>query len=89
MQSVRRVQQDGSVVTVRHTGSIGGVNVDRAGDGAWVRLPRMNPEATYSLANPARYMDPATGQVLVRFVNDNPGGGAGFSFDLALVGDVE
>jgi hypothetical protein len=62
---------------------------DRTGEGAWVRLPRMDPEAGYVLASPIRYVDPATGQVLVRFVNDNPEGSAGFSFQLALVGSVE
>lgn len=62
---------------------------DRTGDGAWVRLPRLNADAPYTLADPTRYVDPSTGQVLVRFVNDNPEGSAGFSFQLALVGVVE
>jgi hypothetical protein len=62
---------------------------DRTGEGAWVRLPRMDPDASYTLAEPVRYVDPATGQMLVRFVNDNPDGSAGFSFQLALVGSVE
>ncbi len=61
---------------------------DRTGDGAWVRLPRLTADAPYSITNPTRYVDP-TGQVLVRFVNDNPEGSAGFSFQLALVGVVE
>lgn len=62
---------------------------DRTGDGAWVRLPRLDVEATYSLADPVRYVDPTTGQVLVRFVNDNPESNTGFGFQLALEGDVE
>ncbi|MEO8273103.1 MAG: hypothetical protein ABI620_03470 [Chloroflexota bacterium] len=62
---------------------------DRTGDGAWVRLPRLTADASYTLADPARYVDPSTGQVLVRFVNENPDGSAQFSFQLALVGDVE
>jgi len=64
---------------------------DRTGDGAWVRLPRMTAEASYTLADPARYVDPTTGQMLVRFVNElpDPGASVGFSFQLALVGDVE
>lgn len=62
---------------------------DRTGEGAWVRLPRLTAEASYTLAEPTRYVDPTTGQMLVRFVNDNPEGSAGFSFQLALVGDVE
>jgi len=62
---------------------------DRTGDGAWVRLPRLTPEAGYTLADPARFVDPATGQVLIRFVNESPDGGVGFSFLIALEGDVE
>lgn len=62
---------------------------DRSGDGAWVRLPRLAAEAGYTLKDPSRYVDPATGQVLVRFVSDSAEGSVGFSFQLALVGDVE
>jgi hypothetical protein len=61
---------------------------DRTGAGAWVRLPQMSAEATYSLANPTRYIDPTSGQVLVRFVNENSQG-ANFTFDLALIGAVQ
>ena len=46
---------------------------DRSGEGAWLRLPRLQAEASYTLADPTRYADPATGQVLVRFVNDKIG----------------
>lgn len=62
---------------------------DRSGDGAWVRLPRLAVDASYTLSNPTRYVDPASGQVLVRFVNDNPEGSAGFTFFVALVGEVQ
>ena len=62
---------------------------DRTGNGAWVRLPRPDAEVSYTLADPTRYVDPATGQILVRFVNDNPDGSNGFGFQLALAGDVE
>jgi hypothetical protein len=62
---------------------------DRTGQGAWVRLPRLTVDASYTLADPARYVDPATGQLLVRFINDNAESSAGFGFQLALVGDVE
>ena len=62
---------------------------DRTGDGAWVRLPRPDAEVSYTIANPTRYVDPSTGQILIRFVNDNPDGSPGFGFRLALVGDVE
>lgn len=61
---------------------------DRTADGAWVRLPRLDPEAAYTLADPERYVDPTTGQVLVRFVNENLQGGVGFGFQLALTGEV-
>ena len=62
---------------------------DLTGDGAWRRLPRMSSDAAYNLIDPERYADPATGQVLVRFVNDNPGLEAGFGFQLVLEGDVK
>ncbi|MDP9244740.1 MAG: hypothetical protein M3O77_06625 [Chloroflexota bacterium] len=62
---------------------------DRTGDGTWMSLPRLTTEATYTLADPTRYVDPATGQMLVRFINDNPESTSGFGFQLALVGDVE
>jgi len=64
---------------------------DRTGSGAWVRLPRLTAEQSYSLAEPGRYVDPATGQMLVRFVNEqiDQGASVGFSFQLALLGDVQ
>jgi hypothetical protein len=62
---------------------------DRTGDGTWVRLPRMAAEASYTLANPTRYVDPVTGQLLVRFVNSSPEMSSGFMFQAALVGDIE
>ncbi len=62
---------------------------DRTGDGAWLRLPRMSSDTPYNLLDPERYADPTTGQVLVRFVNDNPELQAGFGFQLVLEGDVE
>jgi hypothetical protein len=62
---------------------------DRSGDGRWLRLPRLSSDTAYNLLNPQRYADPATGQVLIRFVNDNPELQAGFGFQLVLEGDVE
>ncbi len=62
---------------------------DRSAEGSWLRLPRMSSDAAYNLMDPERYADPATGQVLVRFVNDNPELQAGFGFQLVLEGDVE
>ena len=38
--------------------------------------------------SPARYVDPATGTVLIRLVNDNSDG-VGFSLDLSITGDVK
>ena len=43
---------------------------DVTGAGSWHRLPHMNMGQTYDVANAARYTDPGTGQVLIRFVND-------------------
>jgi hypothetical protein len=62
---------------------------DLRGEGAWVRLPRLSADTVYNLVNPDRYADPATGQVLVRFVNDNPQLQAGFGFQLLLEGSIE
>ena len=61
---------------------------DRAG-GDWVRLPRLGAETSYNVADPSRYVDPATGQVLVRFANETPEADINFSFQVALVGDIE
>ena len=62
---------------------------DRTGAGTWVRLPRLGAEATYALADPARYVDPVTGQLLVRFVADNfEMGGVDFGFQVAIAGTL-
>ncbi len=53
----------------------------------WVRLPHLTGGSRYALGEPARYVDPATGTVLVRFVNDR-GDSVGFSFDVSLTGDI-
>lgn len=44
---------------------------DRTASGSWHRLPNLVQNLTYSLADPARYIDPATGSLLVRLVNDH------------------
>jgi hypothetical protein len=62
---------------------------DRRGEGTWVRLPRLNAEANYTLADPTRYVDPATGQMLVRFVNESRELSIGFSFQLSILGAVQ
>jgi hypothetical protein len=55
---------------------------------AWKRLPHLNGGSRYAVANPERYVDPATGTVLLRFVNDR-NDGVGFSLDLAISGRLE
>ena len=55
---------------------------------AWRRLPHLDAGTRYAIAEPARYVDPATGTVLIRLVNDNSDG-VGFSLDLSITGDVK
>ncbi len=55
---------------------------------AWKRLPHLEAGSRYAIAQPARYVDPATGTVLVRLVNENSDG-VGFSLDLSITGDVK
>jgi len=43
---------------------------DRTGDGTWHRLPHLGQGRTYDVADAARYVDPRTGTVLVRLVNE-------------------
>jgi hypothetical protein len=57
--------------------------------GAWARLPRLMADAGYTLADPTRYVDPASGQMLVRFINDSPESSVGFGFQVALEGEVQ
>ena len=54
----------------------------------WKRLPQLEGGARYSVAEPTRYVDPATGTVRIRLVNENSDG-VGFSLDLSIKGDVE
>lgn len=54
----------------------------------WKRLPHLGSGTRYSLADPARYVDPVTGTVLLRFVNDRMDG-VGFSVDVSISGIVE
>ena len=60
---------------------------DRSGDGRWLRLPRLDAGSTYALKDPSRYVDPGTGTVLVRFVNETVNG-IGFQFQLRIEGNV-
>lgn len=54
---------------------------------AWKRLPHLNAGTRYAVADPGRYVDPTSGSVLVRFVNDRSDG-VGFSVDLSITGTV-
>ncbi len=55
--------------------------------GDWVRLQHLAGGARYAISEPTRYVDPTSGSVVVRFVNDRSDG-VGFSFDLSMTGDV-
>ncbi|HZM73747.1 MAG TPA: hypothetical protein VFC71_10290 [Candidatus Polarisedimenticolia bacterium] len=61
---------------------------DRSGEGIWVRLPHLTAGQGYTIAAPERYVDPASGTVLVRFVNEQPDGNFGFQFGVSISGDV-
>lgn len=56
--------------------------------GTWQRLPHFQMGTRYAVDQPGRYVDPASGAILVRYVNDRPEG-VGFSVDLAITGDIE
>lgn len=61
---------------------------DRSGDkGGWVRLPHFAMGGAYDVEHPERYVDPATGTVLVRFVNDRQDF-VQFAFELRIEGAV-
>ena len=55
--------------------------------GTWRRLPHLDGGSRYTVSGPARFVDPSTGTVLVRFVNENSDG-VGFSLDLAITGSL-
>lgn len=54
---------------------------------AWRLLPHFNQGVTYELADPANYVDPTTGTIQVRFVNDRQDG-VGFAFSVAIEATV-
>lgn len=60
---------------------------DRTLGGKWLRLPQFTFGAAYEVRDPARYVDPGSGSVLVRFVNDKVDN-MGFGFAVRLEGDV-
>lgn len=53
----------------------------------WVRLPHLSPGPRYSVEEPTRYVDPTSGTVLIRYVNDQSDG-VGFSATVAIRGTV-
>jgi hypothetical protein len=61
---------------------------DRTLGGKWLRLPAFAPGTGYELKDPARYIDPGSATLLVRFINDK-NDGVGFGFQVRLEGDVE
>ena len=63
------------------------VEIYDAIDGEWKRLPHLSPGIRYGVADPANYVDPTTGTVLVRYVNDRQEG-VGFSVDLSITGSI-
>ncbi len=54
----------------------------------WVRLPHLSGGSSYAVDEPTRYVEPTSGKVLLRFVNDR-GDGVGFTFDVGLTGDIQ
>ena len=53
----------------------------------WKRLPHLSPGPRYAVADPPNYVDPTTGTVLIRYVNDRMDG-VGFSVDVSISGTV-
>jgi len=53
----------------------------------WKRLPHLSPGPRYGLTDPARYVDPSSGTVLIRYVNDRQDN-VGFSVDISITGTV-
>ncbi len=54
----------------------------------WKRLPHLEGGTRYAIKDPARYVDPATGTALFRFVNDR-NDGTSFALDVAISGAIE
>ena len=53
----------------------------------WRRLPHLASGPRHAVADPANYVDPATGTVLIRYVNDRTDS-VGFSVDVSISGIV-
>jgi hypothetical protein len=57
------------------------------GTGTWVQFEHMLQGKAYELAEPARWVDPSSGEVQVRFVNERQDG-VGFQFPIVIDGVV-
>ncbi len=55
--------------------------------GTWVQFAHLNAGRTYELSDAARWVDPTSGEVQVKFVNERQDG-IGFQFPMALTGTV-
>ena len=61
---------------------------DRSDGGRWLRIEKPDVGRPYELPDPGRYVDPGSGTLLVRFVNEFQES-VGFSFQLRLEGTVQ
>lgn len=55
--------------------------------GIFQRLPHLTQGLNYNLTDPAKFVDPSTGTIQIRFVNDRSDG-VGMSFSVSLEGNV-
>jgi hypothetical protein len=60
---------------------------DRTGGGRWIRMTKIEAATGYELEDPERYVDPGSGTLLVRFVNEFQDG-ANFNFQVRIEGEV-
>jgi hypothetical protein len=60
---------------------------DRTGGGTWHRLTHPSQGTTYDLVDAARYVDPRTGTLLVRYVNDAQND-VGFGVNVSIEGTI-
>jgi hypothetical protein len=56
-------------------------------DGTWNRFAHIQPGTRIAVAEPTRYVEPATGNVLIRLINES-NDAVGFNLALAITGDV-
>ncbi len=60
---------------------------DRTDGGRWMRMQPLEPRGTYELEQPDRYVDPGSGTLLLRFVNEWHEG-ISFNVQVRIQGDV-